>query len=91
MSSFDTKFPADSLEFCPHPQFRDIFVCGTYKLLDQESAPSENDTNANATTAKLPQKRIGQCLTFRLESNTSDELSLYVTVPLAPCVDPNVI
>jgi diphthine methyl ester acylhydrolase len=33
----DTVLPADSLEFCPSSGFHDIFVCGTYKLEDQET------------------------------------------------------
>ncbi|KAJ7487605.1 WD40-repeat-containing domain protein [Mycena galericulata] len=31
-TGFDTIFPADSVEFCPHPAARDVFVCGTYNL-----------------------------------------------------------
>lgn len=49
---FDTHYPADSLEFCPTPGFQDVFVCGTYKLLDQQEGG--------------PQKRRGQCLLLRL-------------------------
>ncbi|CAA7265794.1 unnamed protein product [Cyclocybe aegerita] len=54
MTTFDTIHPADSLEFCPTNGFHDLFVCGTYKLLDQE--PS----------SKVPQTRTGQCLVFRV-------------------------
>ncbi|KAF5374769.1 hypothetical protein D9758_000260 [Tetrapyrgos nigripes] len=44
--AIDTGFPADSVEFCPHPDAQDIFVCGTYKL--EHSDPS------------APQRRLGQ-------------------------------
>ncbi len=78
MAPFDTDFPADCLEFCPNDQYQDIFVCGTYKLLDQAStSTSESESSADANS---PQKRIGQCLALRLVPSTSDEISLYVVI-----------
>lgn len=79
MASFDTDFPGDCFEFCPNEQHQDIFVCGTYKLLDQAStSTSESDPNTNLENASAPQKRIGQCLAFRLAPSPSDGLALYV-------------
>ncbi|KAJ7181666.1 WD40-repeat-containing domain protein [Mycena crocata] len=59
MHPFDTVFPADSVEFCPHLAAQDILVCGTYNL-EKNSAVSEG-----------PQKRRGQCLVFRVQGPTS--------------------
>ncbi|KAF8909028.1 WD-40 repeat-containing protein [Gymnopilus junonius] len=64
MISVDTVFPADSLEFCPSNGYQDIFVCGTYKLLEQSPTVEQDNT------PKSPQIRIGQCLTFQV---TADE------------------
>lgn len=30
--SYDTIYPADTVEWCPILEYRDVFVCGTYKL-----------------------------------------------------------
>ncbi|EKM83884.1 hypothetical protein AGABI1DRAFT_117353 [Agaricus bisporus var. burnettii JB137-S8] len=69
MASFDTGFPADSLEFCPSPLASDIVACGTYKL--------DNDTFSAENERTNQQHRRGQCLIFRVQSNeTSDKLSI---------------
>jgi diphthamide biosynthesis protein 7 len=57
VSSFDTDYPADTLEFCPTPGFQDLFACGTYKLLDQQEEEI--------------QTRKGQCLVFRMGKGPS--------------------
>lgn len=72
MISFNTTFPADSLEFCPINGFQSVFVCGTYKLEDQPAQstverPIEPDESGVQT--KLSQKRNGQCLTFKLSGS----------------------
>ena len=51
-----TTLPADSVEFCPHPDAQDILACGTYKL--EEGSDSQKH-----------QKRRGQCLVFRVDTN----------------------
>lgn len=56
MSGFDTLFPADSVEFCPHPDASDIILCGTYKL--------NEPTNT--------QKRSGRCIVLRANSERPD-------------------
>ncbi|KAF9056166.1 WD40-repeat-containing domain protein [Panaeolus papilionaceus] len=61
MVFFDTIFPADTLEFCPISGFQDVFVCGTYKLVDHPSS-TEAPEDGSAPT---PQTRRGQCLVFR--------------------------
>ncbi|KAJ6575121.1 WD40 repeat-like protein [Mycena capillaripes] len=54
MDAFDTVFPADSLEFCPHPAAQDVLICGTYNL-EKSATASEGST----------QKRTGQCLVYK--------------------------
>lgn len=71
---YDTTFPADSVEFCPHPGLQDVFVCGTYKL---DQSPVENASESEPEpidpppepqdAAQKSQKRRGQCLVFRFE------------------------
>ncbi|KAF9481426.1 WD40 repeat-like protein [Pholiota conissans] len=79
MLTFDTDLPADSLEFCPQVGFEDIFVCGTYKLVDSDrrSNPKvEGDAvviSESKNTVQGPQTRKGQCLLFRITKNPEDE------------------
>lgn len=61
MVVFDTVFPADSLEFCPIIGYQNIFVCGTYNLLEQP--PSQSESGEVGT--RVTQIRRGQCLVFR--------------------------
>jgi diphthamide biosynthesis protein 7 len=77
-ASFDTDYPADSLEFCPNDGYKDLFVCGTYKLIERQPPPNE------AEETPPPTKRLGQCLVFRMKDLnpgeiSSDELPLYDT------------
>ncbi|KAF9455998.1 WD-40 repeat-containing protein [Collybia nuda] len=69
MSSFDTVFPADTIEFCPHPDALDIFVCGTYRLdniLHPPALGPENSLVQDVDSSVLQQRR-GQCLLFQLD------------------------
>lgn len=75
MISFDTIFPADSLEFCPISGFQSVFVCGTYKLEDgpaQHTGDEAHETEESEAQPMLPQNRKGQCLTFRLIGSGTD-------------------
>ncbi|KAI9444813.1 WD40-repeat-containing domain protein [Lactarius indigo] len=67
--SIDTVLPADSVEFCPHPDASDIFVCGTYKLEDQQSDQGVSQSSAS-------QSRRGQCLVFEVHSEYSEDISV---------------
>lgn len=77
MTGYDTVWPADSAEFCPHPDATDIFVVGTYKLDESEkseTAPAADDLQHESGTPppeaqKKPQKRRGKCMLFRLQEN----------------------
>ncbi|TFY71817.1 hypothetical protein EVG20_g1211 [Dentipellis fragilis] len=79
MDPFDTIYPADSTEFCPHPDATDIFVCGTYKLEQPLSNVAEDteDETSLAARQSSPQKRTGRCLVFQVDS--PEDLHLYVT------------
>ena len=63
-SQIDTHWPADSLEFCPHAEAADIFVCGTYKLEE-----STQDQSEEHESTKTPQRRKGKCLVFRADES----------------------
>jgi hypothetical protein len=67
LSQIDTDWPADSVEFCPHADAADIFVCGTYKL--EESAEGEPAASAGATPT---QRRTGKCLVFRADAENGE-------------------
>lgn len=77
MSPFDTVFPADTLEFCPHPSAQNIFVCGTYNL-DQptqstpETVPeqAETDESPPPLPKPQPQHRRGKCLVFEVDPSS---------------------
>lgn len=53
--TFDTDYPADSVEWCPVEPFWDYFACGTYLLLDDATQEE-----------KLVQERIGTLLLMRV-------------------------
>ncbi|KAG7450513.1 WD40 repeat-like protein [Guyanagaster necrorhizus] len=65
---FDTMYPADSVEFCPHENLQDIFVVGTYKLDQGVAVEGGDDERRNS------QHRRGQCRVFRMDvqSNGTD-------------------
>ncbi|OJT15836.1 hypothetical protein TRAPUB_3434 [Trametes pubescens] len=77
MTGYDTIWPADSVEFCPHPDATDVFVVGTYKLEDSEkieTASTADDAPDDSGTPppeapKKPQKRRGKCMLFRLRDD----------------------
>lgn len=64
--TFDTVWPADSVEFCPHPDATNIFVCGTYNLEKNETSLGEEDREVQ-NDLKKPQVRRGECVLFAVE------------------------
>lgn len=56
LKKYDTDFPADAVEFCPHSLAQDILVCGTYKLLEERDHAGK-------------QQRIGRCSFFGVTSD----------------------
>lgn len=51
LATYDTDFPADSVEFCPHPLAQNILACGTYRLTEERTSDGK-------------QLRLGKCLVF---------------------------
>jgi len=68
--SIDTILPADSVEFCPHPDASNVLVCGTYKLQDEQASQPSDSTST--TPGAAGQKRTGQCLVFEVDSERDD-------------------
>lgn len=68
--------PADSVEFCPHPDASNIVVCGTYKLEVQQS------DDQGVSQFPTGQIRRGQCLVFEVHSEHSEDISVYATLVL---------
>jgi diphthine methyl ester acylhydrolase len=54
LAKADTDFPADSVEFCPHPEAQNILACGTYKL------DGENDDGRRHRSGKCTVFNVGQ-------------------------------
>jgi len=65
MDTFDTELSADSVEWCPIEPFRNIFVCGTYKLIEDESKEikEQNETR----------ERIGRIYLFSVIGQTDNK------------------
>jgi hypothetical protein len=83
--SIDTVLPADSVEFCPHPDASDIFVCGTYKLQEEQSPlPTTTPSSGPATTGNAGQNQIrtGQCLVFEVVDSEQEIISACVPIEL---------
>ncbi|KAL4070931.1 WD40-repeat-containing domain protein [Scleroderma citrinum] len=74
---YDTVWPADSVEFCPHEESRDIFVCGTYHLEQDPSAISDGNK----------QHRRGTCLVFQVASMETKSPSLVQEIALPAVLD----
>ncbi|KAI0655085.1 WD-40 repeat-containing protein [Cubamyces menziesii] len=88
MPGFDTDWPADSAEFCPHPGAEDFFVVGTYKLeqSEKDQNDAENEESApSPSEARKPQKRRGKCLLFRVD--TDDRFDLLQETELPAILD----
>ncbi|KAK7064228.1 WD-repeats-region domain-containing protein [Favolaschia claudopus] len=72
----DTGFPADSVEFCPHPAARNVLVCGTYNLEQNSVAPEGSK-----------QKRSGQCLVYTVDSTPKPTLQKIQSIDLPAILD----
>lgn len=66
--NFDTEYPADSVEFCPHEEFQDILVCGTYKLIEEKGTPSDHNSEMTEVQLRTPRRRLGKCLVLKVSA-----------------------
>jgi len=83
--SIDTVLPADSVEFCPHPDASNIFVCGTYKLQEEQNpSPASSGPGPAANAGQNNQIRTGQCLVFEVDSDSEQET-------ISACVSQNIL
>ncbi|KAK0079458.1 hypothetical protein PV325_001246 [Microctonus aethiopoides] len=69
LETFDTKFSADSVEWCPIDGFNDLFVCGTYELTKEKEELLQQ------------QKRLGKIFLFRIISPGKLQLLQEINVP----------
>ncbi|KAI9512577.1 WD-40 repeat-containing protein, partial [Russula earlei] len=80
-AAIDTVLPADSVEFCPHPDASNILVCGTYKLQDKDTQqsrpipPSESQLPSSGPAA-VGQVRTGQCLVYGVDSSPGEDIAV---------------
>ncbi|KAK2587407.1 hypothetical protein KPH14_003121 [Odynerus spinipes] len=61
LTTFDTQLYADSVEWCPIEPFKDLFVCGTYQLLENTESISEKELK--------PCRRLGKIYLFQVINN----------------------
>ncbi|CCL98958.1 uncharacterized protein FIBRA_00966 [Fibroporia radiculosa] len=95
MAGFDTVFPADSVEFCPHPDAANLLVCGTYQLDKGEDSmfPQEDDCGAYTppdspqTQSEAKQSRRGECLLLRVDPGHTEPFSLLQETSLPAVLD----
>ncbi|XP_062564072.1 diphthine methyltransferase-like isoform X2 [Armigeres subalbatus] len=60
LHTYDTVYSADSVEWCPHNPYQQLFVCGTYQLDDKEESPTSNTSQT---------VRKGRILLFEFNSD----------------------
>lgn len=73
LSTDDTEYSADSVEWCPHEPHQNVFVCGTYQLKE----------NAGQTG---PCERLGRILLYSITSECC-ELKLHQKIETAAILD----
>ncbi|KAK4685685.1 diphthine methyl ester acylhydrolase, partial [Tremellales sp. Uapishka_1] len=70
LASVDTVYSADCIEFCPHAGHQDIFICGTYQILQdvisKASTDIEDEENNSPSTS-----RIGRLLVYQVSKDQS--------------------
>jgi hypothetical protein len=74
MLTFDTIFSADSVEFSPFDN--DLFVIGTYQVLENKDGASNADNSLSTGT-----QRTGRIYLFSVQDTHDSELSMYL-----PCI-----
>ncbi|KAJ8664329.1 hypothetical protein QAD02_005991 [Eretmocerus hayati] len=81
LQTFDTEYSADSVEWCPTKEFKDIFVCGTYQLTpdDEKNQGSPKDVEKR--------KRVGIIYLFRVIDEEEPKLDLLQKLNVAAVLD----
>lgn len=61
ISSLDTEFSADSVEYCPFSSFSSLFVIGTYQVTEHENAfksiPAEPSLDDNSLSNPVSEEQ----------------------------------
>lgn len=83
----DTKWPADSVEFCPHPRATDILVCGTYFLCDTKSdvVPNVVEGAEEPEVTPSPQRRRGQLIVLNVSDASTQPRMFYMIQSKMQC------
>lgn len=80
----DTEYSADSVEWCPDPRYKDLFVCGTYQVIapqpNESSETTRSDDDDEAPVVPVKTKRLGRCLVYNWESRTETMYALYLSI-----------
>ncbi|KAF7398697.1 hypothetical protein HZH66_006594 [Vespula vulgaris] len=66
LSIFDTQLYADSVEWCPIEPFKDLFVCGTYQLIENTESIAKKESKSS--------KRLGRIYLFQVVKDGSMKL-----------------
>jgi diphthamide biosynthesis protein 7 len=71
----DTEYSADCIEFCPFEGYQDIFICGTYQVIEPKSIPTAEEVEEQEQDVAPKQtERTGRLLLYRIGD---DEASLW--------------
>lgn len=74
---WDTEYSADSVEWCPVAPYQNIFVCGTYQLVQTENTevnkqdcdePLIKQERSEESTVSNPCNRLGRLYLFAIDS-----------------------
>ncbi|WVN90475.1 uncharacterized protein L203_105711 [Cryptococcus depauperatus CBS 7841] len=67
LAQVDTLYSADSIEFCPFEGFKDLFVCGTYQIVEPETKTLDEASHPDEEV-QTPRKtqRVGRLLLFQV-------------------------
>lgn len=65
LTSVDTEYSADSIEFCPFEGFQDLFVCGTYQV-QEPTEGSQIERDDGESDVKSVTKRTGRLLLYQI-------------------------
>ncbi|ORY29533.1 WD40-repeat-containing domain protein, partial [Naematelia encephala] len=95
VAQVDTIYSADSIEWCPHSPYRDIFTCGTYQVLEPEPTAGPSSSSSSTEVPKREMNRTGRLYLFQVgnDQQTLEELERIDTaavldVKWSPRLDP---
>ncbi|ADV19763.1 WD40 repeat domain 85 [Cryptococcus gattii E566] len=67
LANVDTLYSADSIEFCPFEGFQDLFICGTYQIVEPKEGGKKPDEDGSDDEQPPNQtQRVGRLLLFQV-------------------------